>query len=79
MADVQGHEGAPTCGQIDRACRLYAAGASHEAFCEAFKGDLQGAGLVLAWHAAVASHKVDVRNAAGYRDLGCLSHMFDDL
>ena len=52
---------APSCHQLDRACRLYSGGASVESFRAAFAGELSPEGMFLAWHAAVAANAIDER------------------
>jgi hypothetical protein len=52
----------PTCGQLDRACRLYSAGASSNDFKAAFAHELTDHGMALAWCAAVTAFNVDERH-----------------
>lgn len=55
---VRSNEQVPTCGQIDRACRLYGAGAQPSDFIEAFSGIAPEA-VWLLWHAARGAAQAD--------------------
>lgn len=51
----------PTSAQIQRACRLYEAGADSETFRKAFANELTSHGMALAWCAAIAALTIDER------------------
>ena len=53
---------APDCAQIDRACRIFGAGGDLTDVAHAFRDELTGEGVWLAWHAAKASHAIDERH-----------------
>lgn len=59
---MAGKNDTPTCTQIDRACRLYSAGASSHDMRAAFAGELTEHGMALEWCAAVAAFNVDERH-----------------
>lgn len=52
---------APTSAQLNRACRLYSAGADALTFCAELADELTPEGIWLAWHAAKAAHAIDQR------------------
>lgn len=51
----------PTSAQIQRACRLYSAGADAETFRKAFANELTSHGIALAWCAAMTAMAIDER------------------
>lgn len=53
---------APNAEQIDRACRLYSAGADALTFAASFAGEVDEEGLWLLWHAARTALAIDERH-----------------